>query len=206
MNRSSDPELRRMPGSAILVVVFFALQAIGSLIAGFALHSLIPQGLAVLLILGGVLNAAIAIGVAMQRRWARIVGILLCAAAITLSAIDLLFAAAEGVPTAAGAGFGLLILLLFFLSHRNTRAWCNDLEPTETALGPAEPESFTYRDQVELLKGIDEIGLRANAVGTVVDLPAEPEMVVVEFDDHPDREPIQVKVHVDEIRLVAETE
>ncbi|MDA1362749.1 hypothetical protein O1R50_24235 [Glycomyces luteolus] len=206
MNRAADPVLPRMPGSAILAVVFLGLQAIVAVGGGVALLPLIPAGLALLLIAGGLLNTAIAIGIGMRRPWARITGIVLCAAAITLGAVDLLLAAAEGVPSTGGAGFGLSILLLFFLSHRNTRAWCNDLDPAETALGPAEPELLTYQDRVELRESIDDIGLRAHAVGRVVDLPPEPRTVVVEFDDHPDREPIRVTLHVDEIRLVAEAE
>lgn len=207
MNRSSEPERPRMPGSAILVVVFLALQSIGSLLAGFALYSLIPPGLAVLLILVGGLNAAIAIGVAMRKPWARSTGIVLCAAAIALTVMDLLLAAAEGVPPRNPAGLGLALLLLYFLSHRNTRAWCNDIG-RESVFGPIDESSdpFTYRDRVELLESVEESGLRARAVGTVVDLPVDPRAVVVEFDDHPDREPVQLTLRVDQIRLVSEAE
>ncbi|MEU5154471.1 hypothetical protein [Glycomyces sp. NPDC021274] len=206
MNRPADPYLPRMPGSAILAVVFLGLQAIVALIVGVALPSLIPPVLALLLIAGGVLHAALAIGVAMRRPWARMTGIVLCGAAIVLTVLEIVLAAQAGTTSTGGAGLGISILLLYFLAHRNTRAWCFDRSPRETVLGPAVPEPFTYHDRVELLEGIDKIGLRARAVGTVVDLPAEPRTVVVEFDDHPDREPIQVTLHVDEIRLVDEDE
>jgi hypothetical protein len=206
MNRPPDPYLPRMPGSAILAVVFLGLQAIVGLVGGVAVFSLFSEGLALLLIAGGVLNAAVAIGVAMRRPWARITGIVLCGAGIALPVIEMFLAAQTGATPTAVPGLGISMLLLFFLAQRNTRAWCFDLSPQETGLGPAVPEPFTYHDRVELLEGIDKIGLQARAVGTVVDLPAEPRTVVVEFDDHPDREPIQVTLHVDEIRLVDEDE
>jgi hypothetical protein len=206
MNRHADPYLSRIPGSAILAVVFLGLQAVVALAGGVILLAVMPPGLALLLIAGGVLSAAIAIGVAMRRAWARMTGIVLCAAGIALTVLEMLLAAQAGTTSTGGPGLGISILLLFFLSHRNTRAWCFDLSPAESALGPAVPELFTYGDRVELLDGVDAIGLRARAVGTVVDLPAEPSAVVVEFDDHPDREPIQVTLHVDEIRRIDEDE
>lgn len=208
MNRSSDPVLPRMPGSAILAVVFFGLNAIIAVGAGFVLLSLslIPLAFALVLIGVGFLHTAIAIGITKQQPWARLTGIILSSASIALSLLDLLLAAAEGAPSTGGAGLGLSILLLYFLTRQNTRAWCNDLGPAETPLGLAPPEPFLPDDQVELVESIEGIGLQVGAVGTVVELPAVPGTILVEFDDHPDREPIQVTLHVSEVRPVAEAQ
>jgi hypothetical protein len=201
MNRSADPVLPRMPGSAILAVVFLGIQAVLALGSVVFLTCLIPTGFVVALLVDALISASIAIGIVRRRPWARIAGIVVCGAVLTLVAVDLGLAAAAGVPSTSGAGLWFPILLLVFLTRRNTRAWCNDLGPTETPLEPACPEPFARLDRVELLEGIDELGLQANAVGTVIELPATPRTVVVEFDDHPDREPVLVTLHFDEIRL-----
>ncbi|MFG3338525.1 hypothetical protein [Glycomyces sp. NPDC048151] len=202
MNRSADPVLPRMPGSAILAVVFLGLQALLGLGIGVASASLGSLGLTVLVFAAGVLNAVLAVGVAMRKNWARMTGMVLCGVAIGFTVIGMFVAAAEGVPAGNPAGLGIAILLWFFLAHKNSRAWCNDLGREAAVLGPrgGADEPFTYRDRVELVEDFAKAGLRAGAVGTVVDLPAAPGTVVVEFDDHPDREPVQVTLHIDEIR------
>ncbi|MEV3937777.1 DUF4926 domain-containing protein [Glycomyces sp. NPDC049804] len=202
MNRPSHPALPRMPGSAILAVVFLGLKSVVGLIFGTVTASMIPPGVTALLVLGGLLNAALAIGLVMRQNWARITGMVLSGIAIGIVVIET--AAAGGASGGNPASIGLSILLLFVLSHRNTRAWCVGRGPNETPLGAAGPEPFTYLDRVVLLEDIDDLGLRAGAVGTVVDLPAEPDTVLVEFGDHADREPIQVTLHVSEVRPAAE--
>jgi hypothetical protein len=203
MNRSSDPVLPRMPGSAIIAVVLLGLQALVGLGTGVALGSLIPQGLAVALFLGGMLNAVLALGVAGRKNWARMTGMVLSGIAVGASVLGLLIAAAEGAPIGNPGAIGISIALLFLLSHKNTRAWCGD--PESARFGSVAPE-FEYRDRVELLNDLDEVGLRAGAVGSVIGLPSDPGTLLVEFDDHPDREPIEVVLHFSEIRRVTAVE
>jgi hypothetical protein len=206
MNRSSDLVPSRMPGSAIIAVVLLGLQALVGLVTGIALNSLIPQGLAVLLVMGGILNAALAVGVAMRHNWARVTGLVLSGIAIGATVIGFLISAAEGTPIGNPGALGISIGLFALLAHKNTRAWCNGREAA--VFGPLDDadEPFKRHDRVELVDGVEEAGLPANAVGTVIELPATPRTVVVEFDDHPDREPVQVTLHVDEIRPVAEAD
>lgn len=202
MIRTSDPVLPRMPGSAIIAVVLLGLQSLLGLGWGVSLGSLIPEGLAVLLFMGGLLNAVLAIGVAMRKNWARVTGMALSGIAVGVSVLGLLIAAADGAPVGNPGAIGFSIVLLFLLAHKNTRAWCGDIGSAR--FGPAVPEPFEYRDRVELLNDLDEAGVRAGAVGSVLGLPSEPGTVLVEFDDHPDREPIEVVLHVSEIKRAAE--
>jgi hypothetical protein len=205
MNRSSDLVPSRMPGSALIAVVLLGLQALIGL-AVIALNSLIPQGLAVLLFMGGILNAALAVGVAMRLNWVRVTALVLSGIAIGATVLGFLFSSAEVAPIRNPRDFGIAIGLFAALARKNTRAWCNGRQVA--VFGPLDDaaEPFKRHDRVELVDGVEEAGLPANAVGTVIELPATPRTVVVEFDDHPDREPVQVTLHVDEIRPVAEAD
>ncbi|GAB3995900.1 hypothetical protein GCM10029992_14400 [Glycomyces albus] len=69
MSRNSAPQFRRMPGSAILIMVFLGFVAMLHFAGGNALMELnAPAG--VLVLLFGFVNMALAIGIGGRKRWA----------------------------------------------------------------------------------------------------------------------------------------
>ncbi|SDE46564.1 DUF4926 domain-containing protein [Glycomyces harbinensis] len=211
MNRSTDPHLPRMPGSAILAVVFLCLLALMCLTSGFNLRALSPAFGGLLLAAAG-FNASIAVGVARRRRWARATGIAGCVVVLALALFEAMRTTAEGGDATVYSGLiGLNGFLLFFLAHRNTRAWCDrGREPRPQILPLARPEAapepFTFNDSVELLEPVEESGLRAGLVGTVVDTPSDTSDVIVEFTGLEGDQTAQVALRPDQIRLLDTTE
>ena len=212
MVKPTVPHLRRIPGSAILAVVFLWIIAAFNLLGSLIFLSATPL-LGVILFAGAAFAAVLAVGIVKRKRWCRIAGIVWSSLMTAFWFFEAM-RTTPSPPTEPTANYsGLLAvwaLLLLFLCLRNTRLWVdNGARPHSSSflsvdgLTP-QGEVFTVQDRVEVVE--DVAGLEAGAIGTVIDVPDDPTVVVVAFDDHEDLEPVQITLRTNEIRLVDEPE
>lgn len=216
MNRS-EMQLPRIPGSAILAVVFLGILCL-IYVSNFVLAIVLDTGLALLFFPFAFLSATLAGGIIGRKRWARITAIVWSAMALAALVIAILVqshptvnpSTTSSTSALIGANIGFQGLLLFFLAQRNTDLWCNVrgerlTRPLQLEVeNSPEPGVFTFHDEVELLFDVDEAGLSAGMVGTVVDMPEDPDLVVVEFDIPEKEQTARATLKACEVRLADE--
>lgn len=209
MNPPATPRFHRMPGSAIIAVVFLWIVAACSAIAGLGGLAVDPPA-AALLLGSSAFGMAIAVGVARRRHWARIAGIVLYTVLLALQLLPILSTGAT--PTEQGSGaICLWFLPVPFLAMRNTRLWCDDSGRRRSSFLAIDThstrrEALAVSDMVELIGGADDAGLRAGAVGVVVEVRTDPLRYEVEFDRPDDGTAIRAVLRPEQVRPAVDPE
>jgi hypothetical protein len=95
------------------------------------------------------------------------------------------------------------------LVRENTRLWCGiraELRPEPLLIERQiqEEKALTYDDVVELIEDLNEYGLRAGMVGTVVDMRDDPAAIEVEFIDDRTETTALATLRPGQVRPVAE--
>lgn len=186
-----------MPASAILAVALLCLSSLGCFAFGafLVLFEAFP-GATILLAACGFLDFTLAMGIARRSYWARRASIV-WSGFLIVAALFLSVALADTNAAVGPLIPWIPIVLVIALTREKARIWCGDLRqgrsdsvhgrPRSGFLSidhPAEEEEvLTYDDEVELIEHLDEYGLRAGAVGTVVDLREDPASFDVQFID-----------------------
>jgi hypothetical protein len=188
MSHDAEPQFDRAPGTAIAAIVTLGFAALSSGILGMiVMQFAVAAGF--LLVAAGLLNTLLAFGIGNRMRWAWVTATVWCGVVIIASVI------VSSLPSVAASGGGglsfplLYVALGLLLTRRRTAAWCNVGigRPVESAADrfdeDADDMELTYDDAVELTEDLEEYGLRAGAVGTIVDVRDEPVSFEVEFVD-----------------------
>ncbi|GAB3995902.1 hypothetical protein GCM10029992_14410 [Glycomyces albus] len=96
-----------------------------------------------------------------------------------------------------------------FAVRKNTLAWCNGAPKRRSSFlsidrEPEDEEEPSYSDRVELLAPLDEYGLRAGSVGTIVDMRDDPTSFEVEFVDDRTETTTRVSLRPEQLRFLPE--
>ncbi|HEX2143086.1 MAG TPA: DUF4926 domain-containing protein [Glycomyces sp.] len=210
MSHDTEPRLTRAPGSAIGAIVVLAITALWHGAIGVLLVEVYaPVGAP--LVLACIFNTVLAIGVGKRMRWAWTTAMVWCGLVI----IGTVIVSAQPAVAESTGGLGLPVLYVvlgILLARPNTLAWCGGrtgkqpglLAITHLAKEEEEETVLTYNDAVELTEGLEEYGLLAGSVGTVIAVHDEPTAFEVEFIDDRTETTALVTLGPEQLRLATE--